>query len=65
MPQIYFKILQAMSGGFVNIPDIGPIIFQIIEQKLVQRCETRMEAQSCKDSLALDICNRYDKPVQF
>ena len=43
-------ILQAVGLGFVHIPDIGPIPFQIIEQKLVQHCETHMNAQSCKAS---------------
>ena len=35
-----------MDLGFVHILDIGPICFQIIEQKLVQRSETHTEAQS-------------------
>ena len=45
-----FNILQAVCVGFVHIPDIGPLPFQITEQKLVQRCESSMEAQSCKGS---------------
>ena len=47
---IFLKILQAVGVGFVHIPDIGPIPFQIIEKKLVQRFETHIEAQSCKAS---------------
>ena len=47
---IFLEILQAVCLGFVHIPDIGPIPFQVIEQKLVQRCETHIEAQSCKAS---------------
>ena len=38
------KILQAVRLGFVHTPDIGPIPFQIIEQKLVQRCDIHMDA---------------------
>ena len=39
-----------MCLGFVHVPDIGPVPFQITVQKFVQRCETHMEAQSCKAS---------------
>ena len=47
-----FKILQAVCLGLIHIQDIGPITFQIIEQKNVQHCETHMEAQSGKASYA-------------
>ena len=43
------EIPQALCLGFVHIPDIG-LPLQIIEQKLVQRCVTHIEAQSCKAS---------------
>ena len=46
----FWDILQVARFGFVQIPYIEPIMFQIIEQKLVQRCETHTEAQSCKAS---------------
>ena len=59
-PNFLFKILQAVCLGFVHIPDIGPVPFQIIEQKLVQRYETHIDAKSCKASYlmtkALDVC---------
>ena len=54
MAQFCQDILQAVCLGFVHIPYIGPITFQIIEQKLVQRCETHMEAQSCEASYPLE-----------
>ena len=44
---IFLRILYAVRLGFVHIPDIGPIPYQIIEQKLVQCCETYIEAQAC------------------
>ena len=50
MPQFLFEVLQALCLGFVHLPDIGPIPLQIIKLKLVQRCETHIEAQSCKGS---------------
>ena len=34
----FFKILKAVCLGFVHVPDRGPIPFQIIVQKFVQRC---------------------------
>ena len=40
-----------MCLGFVHIPDIEPKPVQIIEQKLVQRGETHMDAWSCKASI--------------
>ena len=39
-----------MCLRFFHIPYIGPIPLQIIEQKLVQRCETHIEGQSCRAS---------------
>ena len=50
MPQHFLEILQTVCLGFVHMPDIGPKPLQIIEQKLVQRCETHIEAQSYKAS---------------
>ena len=42
--------MKAFCLGFVHVPDIGPVPFQIIVQKFVQRCDTHMEAQSYKVS---------------
>ena len=46
----FLKILKAVCLGCVHLPDIGQIPDQIIEQKLVQRCETHIDVQSCKAS---------------
>ena len=45
--------MQAVCLGFVHIPYIGPIPLQIVQQQLVQRCKTHIEAQSCKASYDL------------
>ena len=37
MLQFFLEILQAVCLGFVHIPKIGQLPFQIIEEKLVQR----------------------------
>ena len=50
MAQFFIEILKAVCLGFVHIPDIGPMPLQIIEQKLVQRCETHIKAQSDRAS---------------
>ena len=42
-----------MFFAFVDIPKVGPIPFQIIEENLVQRCETRIDADACKASYFL------------
>ena len=42
MPQFLLKIRQDECLGFVHIPDIGPIPFQIIGQKLVGRLIWRL-----------------------
>ena len=52
MLQFFLEILQAVYLGFVHIPKLGSIPFQTIELKLVQRCGSHMEAQSCKASYA-------------
>ena len=54
MRQYLLEILQAVCLFFVHIPDIGQTHFQSIEQKLVQCCETHIEAQSCKASYAVE-----------
>ena len=54
-----------MCLGFGYIPDIGPMPFQIIRQKLFQRCETHIEAQSCKASLEQILANIAIRPNQF
>ena len=46
----FFKDHESCVSWLVHIPDIGQIVFQIIEQKLVQHCETHIDAQSCKAS---------------
>ena len=50
MLQLFWEILQAACLGFVHIPKIGPIPFQILEQKKFQRRETHIEAQTYKAS---------------
>ena len=50
MLQFFLEILQAVYLGFVHIPKLGSIPFQTIELKLVQRCGSHMEAQSCNAS---------------
>ena len=57
----FFKILKAVCLGFVHMTDIGQIPFQIIEQKLVQRCETHIKAQSCKASLGRSKATKNSK----
>ena len=53
----YFVLSSCkLCFSFVHLPDLGPIhFFFIIEQKLVQRCVTQMEAQSCKVTYALTV----------
>ena len=41
----------------VHIQKIGPIPFQIIEQKLVQHCETNIDADACKGSKVVFLTN--------
>ena len=43
MPNLFQQILQAVRLGLVQLPDIGPIWFQIIEQIFLKRYETTME----------------------
>ena len=44
------KILKAVCLGFVHIPKIGTVSFQIIEQKSVHCCENKMDADAWKAS---------------
>ena len=53
MLQFFLEILQAVYLGFVHIPKLGSIPFQTIELKLVQRCGSHMEAQSCNASYVM------------
>ena len=46
--KFFLKILKAVCLNFVHMNNIGPKQIQIVEHKLVQRCETHIEAQSCK-----------------
>ena len=46
MPQLFFTSCICAPWLFPHTI-IGPIPFQIIKLKLVQCCETHMEAQSC------------------
>ena len=48
-----WSVAVGVGVGVGNIPDIGPIPFQIIEQKLAQHSETHIEAQSCKSLLSI------------
>jgi hypothetical protein len=60
MLQFFLEILQAVYLGFVHIPKLGSIPFQTIELKLVQRCGSHMEAQSCNASSPLNPgCEKY------
>ena len=43
------------NGGACGTDPVTPGVL-IIEQNLVQRCETHIEAQSCKVSYVLDYC---------
>ena len=43
-------VFESVCFGFVHLPYIWPIPFQIIGQKQVQRCETQVEAESSKAS---------------
>ena len=42
------KILKVLFLGFVNVPKLGAIPFQISELKFVQLCETQIDADECK-----------------
>ena len=56
---MFFDSLQTLCLGFVRIPHIEPISLQIIEQKLVQLCETHIKAESCK-ALYTNKSNKVD-----
>ena len=45
-----YKILKAVCLTFDLVPKVIQISFQAIDQKLVQCCETKVDADSCKAS---------------
>ena len=42
--------MKALSIGLIYIPKLGQIHFKIIEQKTVQSCETKIDADAGKGS---------------
>ena len=44
----FLEILKAICLTFNWVPKLIQISFQVIEQKLVQRCETKVDADACK-----------------
>ena len=49
-PLIFLEILKAVCLSFDLAPKLIQINFQIVEQKLVQRCETEVVGDACKAS---------------
>ena len=49
----FVKILKVLSIGFVYVPNLGQMNFKSMEQKGVQRCETKVNADACKASYQL------------
>ena len=47
---LFLQILIAVCLGCVYKTKLGPIGFLIIEQKFVQRCETKIVVNACKAS---------------
>ena len=47
---ICLEIRKAVCLTFDWVPKLIQIIFQAMEQKLVQRCETKVDADACKAS---------------
>ena len=43
-------ILKAVCLTFDWVPKLIQVSFQALEQKLVQRCETKVDADACKAS---------------
>ena len=54
----FLEILKAVCLTFDLVPKLIQISFQAMEQKLVQRCETKVNADACKSSnmLNIEIC---------
>ena len=46
----FFEILRVVCISFDWVPKLIKIRFQAMEQKLVQRCETKVNADACKAS---------------
>ena len=51
----FLEILKAVCLLFDWVPKLIQICFQAIEQKLVQRCQTKVDADACKASYGLGI----------
>ena len=49
-PFFFLEILKSVCLTFDWVPKLIQISFQAMEQKLVQRCETKDDADSCKAS---------------
>ena len=50
---IFLEILKAVCLSFDWVPKLIPISFQTMEQKLVQHCETKVDADACKASYVI------------
>ena len=48
----FIDILKAVCLTFDGVPKLIQISFQAMEQKLVQRCETKVDVDACKASYA-------------
>ena len=49
-PNFFLEILKAVGLTFDWVPKLFQISFQAMEQKLVQRCETMVDADACMAS---------------
>ena len=49
-PLFFLEILKAVCLSFDLAPKLIQINFQIVEQKLIQRCETEVDGDACKAS---------------
>ena len=49
-PIFFLEILKAVCLSFDLAPKLIQINFQIMEQQLVQRCETEVDGDACKAS---------------
>ena len=47
---IFLEILKTVRLIFDWVPKLIQISFQAMEQKLVQRCETKVDVDACKAS---------------
>ena len=49
-PHFFLEIRKAVCLSSYWVPKLIQISFQTMEQKLVQRCETKVDAEACKAS---------------